>query len=72
MMYLQFLSAGFFLLRPKDTYNKRVNAYVKAENPLLLVDCSSADAKWKVHNGQVVSERDLTRCLAHNLGSFSL
>ena len=71
-MYLQFLSAGFFLLRPKDTYNERVNACVKADNPLSLVDCSSPDAQWKVHDGQVVSERDSTRCLAHNLGSFSL
>jgi hypothetical protein len=67
-MFLSFTDKGYFTLRPKGAYHADVDACVKADNPLSLVRCDDESAMWKVHGGQVVSVRDSTLCLAHNLG----
>lgn len=63
----------YFVLRPKGTFEKNINACVQPGFPLSLADCGESGSEpdkvqWKIRDGKIITRKD-AQCLTHNLGS---
>ena len=78
IFYLSFISGSTseFVLRPEGSYLAGFNACVKADSPLSLMDCGASgsepdEVRWMAKDGKIVSKKDMSQCITHNLSSNS-